>query len=127
MLTVCCTPTRPWCLRRWLQLKWLGHRTRDLLVAIVAGYEVCCRLGNALDPTSHYARGFHPAATTGTFGAAASAGKLLGLDATGIASAFGVAASQVAGSLQFLVHDAWNKLSGGRIRDERSDRCNSCQ
>src|SRR3954464_1143471 len=28
---------------------------RDVLTAIVAGYEVCCRLGNALDPTSHYA------------------------------------------------------------------------
>ena len=26
---------------------------RDVLTAIVAGYEVCCRLGNALDPTSH--------------------------------------------------------------------------
>jgi len=44
---------------------------RDVLTAIVAGYEVCCRLGNALDPTSHYARGFHPTATAGTFGAAA--------------------------------------------------------
>ncbi|HAO39453.1 MAG TPA: MmgE/PrpD family protein, partial [Afipia sp.] len=36
---------------------------RDVLTAIVAGYEVCCRLGNALDPTSHYAKGFHPTAT----------------------------------------------------------------
>src|SRR6266436_3287627 len=41
---------------------------RDVLTAIVAGYEVCCRLGNALDPTSHYARGFHPTATAGTYG-----------------------------------------------------------
>lgn len=86
-----------------------GASGRDLLVAIVAGYEVCCRLGNALDPTSHYARGFHPTATAGTFGAAAAAGKLLGLDAAGIASAFGVAASQAAGSLQFLVNGGWNK------------------
>src|SRR6202051_5239912 len=38
---------------------------RQVLTAIVAGYEVCCRLGNALDPTSHYARGFHPTATAG--------------------------------------------------------------
>ncbi|MCZ4291736.1 MmgE/PrpD family protein [Hoeflea alexandrii] len=86
-----------------------GASGRDLLVAIVAGFEVCCRLGNALDPTSHYARGFHPTATAGTFGAAAAAGKLLGLDAAGIASAFGVAASQAAGSLQFLVNGGWNK------------------
>ncbi len=87
----------------------VGASGKDLLVAIVAGYEVCCRLGNALDPTAHYARGFHPTATAGTFGAAAAAGKLLGLDASGIASAFGVAASQAAGSLQFLVNGAWNK------------------
>jgi 2-methylcitrate dehydratase PrpD len=86
-----------------------GARGQDLLTAIVAGYEVCCRLGNALDPTAHYARGFHPTATAGTFGAAAAAGKLLGLTGDGIASAFGVAASQAAGSLQFLVNGAWNK------------------
>lgn len=86
-----------------------GASGRDLLVAIAAGFEVCCRLGNALDPTSHYARGFHPTATAGTFGAAAAASKLLGLDAAGIASAFGVAASQAAGSLQFLVNGGWNK------------------
>jgi 2-methylcitrate dehydratase PrpD len=31
----------------------VGASGRDVLTAIVAGYEVCCRLGNALDPTSH--------------------------------------------------------------------------
>ena len=36
----------------------VGASGRDVLTAIVAGYEVCCRLGNALDPTRHYARGF---------------------------------------------------------------------
>src|SRR5580692_4747851 len=51
----------------------VGASGRDVLTAIVAGYEVCCRLGNALDPTSHYARGFHPTATAGTYGAAAAA------------------------------------------------------
>lgn len=82
---------------------------RDFVVAVVAGYEVCCRLGLALDSAAHYARGFHPTATAGTFGAAAAAGRLLGLDGDGIACAFGVAGSQAAGSLQFLVNGAWNK------------------
>src|SRR3982075_798807 len=86
-----------------------GASGRDVLTAIVAGYEVCCRLGNALDPTSHYARGFHPTATAGTYGAAAAAGKLFGLSAEQIVSAFGVSGSQAAGSLQFLVNGAWNK------------------
>lgn len=87
----------------------VGASGRDVLTAIVAGYEVCCRLGNALDPTSHYARGFHPTATAGTFGAAAAAAKLLGLPPERIVAAFGVSGSQAAGSLQFLVNGAWNK------------------
>lgn len=86
-----------------------GASGRDVLTAIVAGYEVCCRLGNALDPTSHYARGFHPTATAGTFGAAAAAAKLYGLSADQIIAAFGVSGSQAAGSLQFLLNGAWNK------------------
>ena len=81
----------------------------DLLAAIVVGFEVACRIGMALDPTAHYARGFHPTATAGNFGAAAAAGRLFGLDAKGMESAFGVAASQASGSLQFLENGAWNK------------------
>ena len=87
----------------------VGADGRAVITAIVAGYEVCCRLGNALDPTAHYARGFHPTATAGVFGAAAAAGKLMGLDEAGLISAFGVAGSQASGSLQFLVNGAWNK------------------
>src|SRR3981189_2311236 len=87
----------------------VGAPGRDVLTAIVAGYEVCCRLGNALDPTSHYKRGFHPTATAGTYGAAAAAAKLFGLSKEQIVAAFGVSGSQAAGSLQFLVNGAWNK------------------
>src|ERR1700748_951706 len=87
----------------------VGASGREVLTAIVAGYEVCCRLGNALDPTSHYARGFHPTATAGTYGAAAAASKLFGLSQEQIVAAFGVSGSQAAGSLQFLVNGAWNK------------------
>ena len=42
------------------------------LAAIVAGYEVQIRLSRALNPTDHYNRGYHPTATCGVFGAAAS-------------------------------------------------------
>src|SRR4051795_13002124 len=87
----------------------VGASGRDVLTAIVAGYEVCCRLGNALDPTSHYARGFHPTATAGTYGAAAAAAKLFGLSREQVVAAFGVSGSQAAGSLQFLANGAWNK------------------
>lgn len=82
---------------------------QDLLAAIVFGFEVACRLGMALDPTAHYARGFHPTATAGNFGAAAAAGRLFGLNAAQMESAFGIAGSQASGSLQFLENGAWNK------------------
>ena len=72
----------------------VGASGRDVLTAIVAGYEVCCRLRKALDPTSHYARGFHPTAAAGTYGAAAAAAKLFGLSKDQIVSAFGVSAAR---------------------------------
>jgi 2-methylcitrate dehydratase PrpD len=82
---------------------------KELLAAIVAGYEVQIRLSLALIPKDHYDRGFHPTATCGTFGAAAAAGRALGLSAAEIASAFGICGSQAAGSMQFLHDGAWNK------------------
>jgi 2-methylcitrate dehydratase PrpD len=84
---------------------------QDLIAACVAGYEVQVRLALALNPSDHYDRGFHPTATCGVFGAAAAAGRLLGLDAEGIQSAFGIALSQSAGSMQFLADGAWTKRS----------------
>ncbi|HKA44078.1 MAG TPA: MmgE/PrpD family protein [Burkholderiales bacterium] len=88
-----------------------GADGKALIAAIVAGYEVQIRLSLALDPAAHYDRGFHPTATCGAFGAAAAAGRLLGLDAEGQASAFGIVLSMAAGSMQFLVNGAWTKRS----------------
>ena len=84
---------------------------KELIAAVVAGYEIQIRLSLALDPTAHYDRGFHPTATCGVFGAAAAAGKLLGMDADGIQNAFGIALSQAAGSMEFLNDGAWTKRS----------------
>lgn len=82
---------------------------KDLLTAIVAGYEIDCRLGMAINPESHYARGFHGTGTCGTFGATAAAGKIAGLSAAELTNAFGLNGSQAAGSMQFLSNGAWNK------------------
>ena len=79
------------------------------LAAIIAGYEVVCRVALALPAGDHYQRGFHPTATCGAFGAAAAAARVFGLDAEGVASALGIALSQAAGSLQFLQNGAWTK------------------
>jgi len=88
-----------------------GADGRAAIAAIVAGYEVQIRLALALDPAAHYDRGFHPTATCGAFGAAAAAGRLLGLDPEGIAHAFGIVLSMSAGSMQYLVNGAWTKRS----------------
>ena len=86
-----------------------GASGADVLAAIVAGYEVTCRVALALPAGAHYQRGFHPTATCGAFGAAAAAGRVFGLDGEAIASALGIALSQSAGSLQFLANGAWTK------------------
>ena len=61
----------------------------DLCAAIVAGYEVHTRLLTTVQP-GHWYRGFQSAGTFGTSGAAVAAGRLLGLDAGGMAAALGV-------------------------------------
>lgn len=83
--------------------------TETLLHAINAGYNVACRIGEAVNPDEHYAQGFHITATCGTFGATAAAGIIAELDESQLASAFGINGSQAAGSLQFLANGAWNK------------------
>ena len=86
-----------------------GSSGQDLLAAIVAGYEVSCRIGRALDPQQVYAKGFHPTPIVGPFAAAAVTAKLLGLSAGELTHAFGIAASQSAGRLEFFSDGAWTK------------------
>lgn len=73
----------------------------ELLHAIVLGVEVECRLGNAVSPW-HYARGWHITSTCGVVGAAAAAGRLLGLDAAAMAHALGLGATQACGLVESL-------------------------
>jgi 2-methylcitrate dehydratase PrpD len=77
--------------------------------AVVAGYEAAARIAMALQPKEHYSLGFHPTATCGAFGAAVTASKLLGLTADQMLSAFGIAGSMAAGSMEFLAEGAWTK------------------
>lgn len=86
-----------------------GASGQQVITGVVAGYEIQIRLSMALGPTDHYNRGYHPTATCGVFGAAAAAGRILGLSADEAARAFGLCGSQAAGSMQFLGDGAWNK------------------
>src|SRR6201996_6465430 len=66
------------------------------LAAFIAGGEGQCRSARLLGP-SHYARGWHTTATTGTFGAAAAAARLRGAEGEALPHAFGLAGTQAAG------------------------------
>src|SRR5882757_2961157 len=69
---------------------------KDFLNAFVLGSEVALRLGNSVYP-NHYDRGWHITGTCGVFGAAAAAGKILGLSRQQLTWAFGLAASTPVG------------------------------
>jgi 2-methylcitrate dehydratase PrpD len=73
-----------------------GASGAGALAAFIAGVETECRIARLLGP-SHYARGWHTTATTGTFGAAAAAARLLGVEGAALTHAFGLAGTQAAG------------------------------
>jgi 2-methylcitrate dehydratase PrpD len=79
----------------------------SVIAAIVAGYEVAVRVGMAVMPT-HY-RFWHSTATNGTFGAAASAARALGLDAERTRMALGFAGTQAAGLNAFFTSGDFTK------------------
>ena len=78
-----------------------GASGADTLAAIVAGYEAMARTGHATGGGAMLARGFHPTAVFGAFGATAAAAKLHGLSPTGLLDAWGLALSLAGGSTQF--------------------------
>ena len=100
-----------------------GANFEETVAASVVGYEVMTRIGMAATVQGQYDRGFHPTGTTGVFGAAAAASRLLGLDAASMRSALGISLSLAAGSMAFLVDGAWTKrLHPGWARAWRPDR-----
>jgi len=68
----------------------------DFIHAFLLGVEAECRIGNAVYP-SHYDVGWHITATAGVFGAAAAAGRVLGLTEQQMVWALGIAATQSCG------------------------------
>ena len=80
---------------------------RDLTEAIVAGYEIAIRLGEAVSPSHYYF--WHTTGTCGTFGACGAAGRLLGLDRDQMVWALGNAGTQAAGLWEFISDGAMSK------------------
>lgn len=87
----------------------VGASGRDILRAIVIGYEVAIRMGIALGTDSHRRRGWHATATCGSFGSAAAIGSLLGLDAIQMANALGTAGTQTGGLMAYTADGSMAK------------------
>ena len=69
---------------------------KTFMLAFLTGFEVECKISEWMLP-QHYVRGMHSSGTVGTFGAYATAAKLLRLSGDKLRSGFGIAASFAAG------------------------------
>jgi 2-methylcitrate dehydratase PrpD len=86
----------------------LGASGKAVLEAAIASTEVMCKVG-LIAPGKFHARGFHPTALCSTFGAAAAAGKLLGLEPVQWIDALGLCGSQSSGIIEYLADGTWTK------------------
>jgi 2-methylcitrate dehydratase PrpD len=85
-----------------------GASGRDVITAIVAGAQVMSELGRH-SVAAMVGRGWHGSKILGTFGAAATTGKLLGLDPIEIANALAIAGSDAGGGMEY-------EYSGGEVK-----------
>ena len=80
---------------------------KEMLTAVVAGYEVCARVGESVIPESYYF--WHTTGTAGAIGAGTSAARILGLDAEQTLHCLGSAGTQAAGLWEFVKEGAMSK------------------
>jgi len=73
-----------------------GAGGRALIEAIVLGFEIAARIGAGAGRDA-YRKGYHGTSIYGVFGAAAAAGRLLGLSVDQLRVAFGIAGSEASG------------------------------
>lgn len=71
------------------------------LAGVAAGYEASARVGVAIGMASHRLKGWRATGTCGSFGAAASAARVLGLDEEASHHALACAAAQASGNWAF--------------------------
>ena len=70
---------------------------KDIIAAIIAGYETIARLGKVISAMELSKRGFRPTSVLGPFGVAVTTGKLMGLNHDEMVRALGAAGSFASG------------------------------
>jgi 2-methylcitrate dehydratase PrpD len=87
-----------------------GASGRDAILGVLAGYDLAARvLEGAGGYRPHNQVGWHSTGTCGSFGAAAAAARMLGLDAERFADALGIAGTFTGGIWAFLADGADTK------------------
>jgi len=81
---------------------------KEFLTALVAGYELLYRIGDAARHSIEKV-GFHSPGVVGVYGTAAVAGRLFEIDSRQMANAFGIAGSMSSGLMEF-------SRSGGMVK-----------
>jgi 2-methylcitrate dehydratase PrpD len=104
-----------------LALAEARHRSgKDLILAIVIGYEVISRVTRAtIRQGPAGPSGFYVPALYGTFGAAAGAARILGLPPHHTNYALGLAAAFTGGTFQGHEEGAWQRSLNGGMASER--------
>lgn len=85
-----------------------GVTGKDLITAVTLGIDLACRMGLA-SGVAPITCGWVYTSVYGYFGAAASAGKLLGLNLDQMVNAMGIAYAQAAGNIQCVLDGALTK------------------
>lgn len=86
----------------------LGSSMKEVILGIIAGYEVYTRIGKLASPEL-LERGFHPHAHLSNFGAAAVVAKMHGFDTDTTLNALSIAMSHVSGTTEYT-------SSGGSVK-----------
>jgi 2-methylcitrate dehydratase PrpD len=89
-----------------------GASGGDIVDAVVAGFEIGCRVGVLVSP-GHYDAGFHATGTIGSIAVAAACARLLSLEPEATAHAIGIAVAQTAG-LKSMVGTMCKPLHAGK-------------
>lgn len=91
----------------------MGSSAGEILTAVAAAYDIYCRVGAAINPTSYRERGFDATGIAGAPACAAAVGKLYHLTKTQMKHALGIAASFSGGLIEYQNDGTMGKVLCG--------------
>ncbi|MCI7402933.1 MmgE/PrpD family protein [Pyramidobacter sp.] len=86
---------------------------KEMLTAVIAGYETYIRIGETINPSSYRERGFESTSVTGSVACTAALGKLYNLDASQMKDALGLAATFTGGLIEYQNDGSMGKVLSG--------------